>query len=89
MRRHPLAAAVAGLCLAALPAAALGAEGPEASVAHEDIELSAEPLTVALTVEDRPELPPAPPGEQSPDQPPPPDLSRPELPPAPPGEESP
>ena len=80
MRRNTLAAAVAGLCLAALPAAALGAEGPEASATPEGIELSVEPLAVALTVEDRPEAPPAPPGEQSPDQPPPIDVSRPDGP---------
>ncbi len=81
MRRHTLVAALAGLCLAAVPAAALGAEGPEPA---------AVPLDAASTLQvDRPEAPPAPPGELSPDQPAPPDESRPEAPPAPPGELSP
>ncbi len=80
MRRHTLAAALAGLCLAAVPAAALGAEGPEPA---------AVPLDAAPPPVDRPEAPPAPPGELSPGQPAPPDESRPEAPPAPPGELSP
>jgi hypothetical protein len=90
MRRHTLAAALAGLCLAAVPAAALGAEGPETAAAPpESAELSAGALTVTLTIDEGPEAPPAPAGEANPDQPPPPDDSRPEAPPAPLGEESP
>ncbi len=89
MRRHTLAAAIAGLCLAALPAAALGAEEPEAPAAPESAALSVGPLAVTLGMDEVPEAPPAPPGEQSPDQPPPIDVSVPDAPPIPPGEESP
>jgi cytochrome c len=88
LRRHTLAAGLAALCLAAVPAAALGAEpGPLADPGP--LAPAQAPPATSIAPDDRPEAPPAPPGEESPEPPRPPDGARPEAPPAPPGELSP
>ena len=92
MRRHTLVAALAGLCLAVVPAAALGAEGQPAPARrlHPEVAGAPPPPPGATTSEARRAGPRRrPPGELSPDQPAPPDESRPEAPPAPGGELSP
>lgn len=81
MRRHTLAAALAGLCLAVVPAAALGSEEAPAQAPAPPIDSPAPPPTL---LDELPEAPPAPPGEVGPTEPP-----RPDAPPAPPGEVSP
>jgi hypothetical protein len=89
MRRHTLVAALAGLCLAIVPAAALGAdEVPTAAPVPEAVELAPAPVAPPYLAE-LPEFPPAPPGEVSPDDLRPPAEGLPEAPPAPPGELSP
>jgi hypothetical protein len=89
MRRHTLVAALAGLCLAIVPAAALGAdEVPTAAPVPEAAELTPAPVAPPSAAE-LPEAPPAPSGEVSPEYPRPPVESLPEAPPAPPGEVSP
>jgi hypothetical protein len=70
MRRHTLAAALVGLCLAVVPAAALGAEGQPAPVPGPELAPAPALPPGATTSEDGPTAPPAPPGgEASPDQP--------------------
>ena len=88
MRRTTLVAAVAGACLAIVPAAALGADAPTPTTvqAPEAAPLVAPPPG-AYTAPEGPEQPPAPPGEVSPPEPAPPLL--PVAPPSPPGEVSP
>ena len=89
MRRHTLVAALAGLCLAIVPAAALGAdEVPAAAPVPDGLELAPTPVAPPAPAE-LPEAPPAPPGEVSPEALRPPVDGLPEAPPAPPGELSP
>lgn len=89
MRNRTVAAALAGLCLAALPAAALGAdEAPTPEIA----ELTPSPAPEATATpapgddEELPGYPPEPVGEVRPDSPQPPVDDALESPPAPPGE---